>query len=144
MIVFSAELLKKIYEHAKDRYPNECCGILLGENRDEGCRVVKTVYQAHNAADEKMRKTHFVIPTEEILYAEFIAAKHAYEIIGFYHSHIDCKAVASEEDSNFAIPGISYPIISVTEGRIEEMFSWEMVWGHDYEGFKKERIEIRN
>lgn len=143
MIVFSPQLIKAVCEHARKTYPNECCGILLGERDDKGCRTVKEVYETNNLAKEKMQKNHFVISTDEILYAELIAAKNDYEIVGFYHSHTDCGATASEEDSNYAIQGISYPIVSVENGQIKELFSWEKTWTNVHEDFVREIIKIK-
>lgn len=144
MIVLSEKLTNIIYEDARNKYPCECCGILLGERDDSGCRIVKDVYVVNNAAEQDMRKNHFLIRTDAILYAEIMAAKKNYDIVGFYHSHIDCQAVASEMDVSYAIPGISYPIVSVKNGQIEDFLSWEKVWINDNEDFIKEIIEIKN
>jgi proteasome lid subunit RPN8/RPN11 len=60
-----------------------------------------------------------------MLHAEYMAAKKNYRIIGIYHSHTDCEAVPSDMDQRFAIPELSYPIISVKKRRIDHLHSWE-------------------
>lgn len=143
MIVFDAELLKIIYAHAIREYPAECCGILIGTNDDGGCRTVKAVYKAHNSVEKKMRGRHFVISPQELLQAESEAEKNGYEMIGFYHSHTDCEAIASQEDCKYAVPDMSYPIVSVIGGQIAGMTGWEKTKDNNYEALKQEMIEIR-
>jgi len=141
MVVFNLEQIKIIYEDAINKYPDECCGILLEKRDDRNRRVVEMIYQANNAAEEKLRKNHFRIMIDVVLYAEFIAIWNNCEIVGFYHSHTDCGAEASEEDCRFAIPGMSYPIVSVEGGQIGKLLSWERAWRKGYEDFRKEMIE---
>jgi proteasome lid subunit RPN8/RPN11 len=142
MIVFSTESINLLFEQAKLQYPNECCGFCLGV-RSKNCRIVKNIFPVQNAAEPTLQKTHFSIPTDMILYAEFFAAKENYEIIGIYHSHTDCRAVPSEEDGDYAIPGISYPIISVKEDKIKDFRSWEKLRGKGSETFVQEEIEMK-
>lgn len=143
MIILNAGLAEKIYDDARNKYPHECCGILLGERDGSGQRTVKEVHVANNSVEGDEKRKHFMISTDVILYSEYIAAKRNYEIVGIYHSHTDCEAIPSEEDCSFAIPGISYPIVSVQAGQIKAMFSWEKIWLDGYENFIKEIIEIR-
>lgn len=124
MFICDLKLLETIYEDAKNRYPNECCGILLGERDTGGCREGKQIYKVKNETKKNIQQ-HFMIEAAAILEAERIAEEHGYEIVGCYHSHINCKAVASREDSKFAIPGLSYLIVSVRNGQIGELTSWE-------------------
>jgi proteasome lid subunit RPN8/RPN11 len=141
MVIITSELAGQIYEDACNKYPYECCGILLGE-WDRECRIVKRVFRVNNAAEEKAQRSHFVIQAEAFLYAEYLAAKENYEIVGFYHSHVDCDAIASEEDSNFAIPEISYLIVSVKAGQVKNMFSYQKMCLNETESFVKENIVI--
>lgn len=139
MVILSLEQIHRIYEEALDRYPKECCGILLGE-RKGGLRTVKDVYTVPNAAEEK--RHHFAISEEMVLSAELMALENNYEILGVYHSHPDCEAIASLEDRNFAIPGNSYPIISVKNGQVTGIISWEKIWENGRENFIREKLEI--
>jgi proteasome lid subunit RPN8/RPN11 len=142
MIIFSKESVDTLFEEAKKQYPSECCGFCLGIRAGSG-RVVKMVFPVKNMVESDLRNTHFEIPTDMILYAEYVAEKEHCEIIGIYHSHTDAKAVPSEEDSVYAIPGMSYPIVSVKEGKIKDFRSWEMKRGPGSEIFVAEEIEMK-
>lgn len=134
-----------------NRYPDECCGILLGVRDEQGRRIVREVYIAANALRRDLQRKHFMIGTEALLAAEVIADTFGYEVVGFYHSHTDCGAAASKEDSDFAVPEMSYLIVSVEKGRIMQLLSWEKARisrrGKDYRDsaafMVKEKIEIK-
>ncbi len=64
---------------------------------------------------------HYRIDPTEILRAERYAQQNHLEIVGFYHSHPDNEAAASAEDISYMIPELSYPIISVINGKAAEM-----------------------
>ncbi|MGN1119343.1 MAG: Mov34/MPN/PAD-1 family protein [Oscillospiraceae bacterium] len=118
MLFLNNDIQSEITRHAVADYPNECCGILIGQI-DGGNKTVRLVFPAENTADS--RKTHFSINPSEILHAEIYAQQNNLEIVGFYHSHPDNEAVASTEDILFMIPGYSYPIISVRNGNPTEL-----------------------
>lgn len=63
------------------------------------------------------------------------------DIIGWYHSHPDHPARPSEYDRDHAWPWYSYIIVSVNQGRPEEMTSWRL--HDDRQEFSFEEIEIR-
>ncbi|MBR1693642.1 MAG: M67 family metallopeptidase [Lachnospiraceae bacterium] len=144
MIIFEKRFIEQLYREAQEQYPNECCGILLGLAAADGERIVLQVRPAANMSPEGEKQKHFRIPSEMILEAERSAALNGYEIIGFYHSHPDCEAVPSELDADYAIEGLSYPIISVRKGKVKEVHSWEMTSKEDDRYFRKECIEIRD
>jgi proteasome lid subunit RPN8/RPN11 len=143
MIIFTTDIRDLLYEEAKFQYPKECCGILLGK-REGNCRIVTEIYKTENAQKPSMQKNHFLISSMDILFVEYLAAKKGKEIVGFYHSHTDCGAEASKEDESYAIPHTSYPILSVMDGRVIEMSSWEKSYEKGVEAFIREKIEIRH
>ncbi|MCB0176553.1 MAG: M67 family metallopeptidase, partial [Anaerolineae bacterium] len=75
--------LKQIYAHAKETYPHECCGFLLGHFDDGG--FVREVRPATNQNQE--RTDRFVISGEEFAETQFAADEAELDIIGIYHSH---------------------------------------------------------
>ncbi|MBQ8164567.1 MAG: M67 family metallopeptidase [Clostridia bacterium] len=115
MLIFQNDTLENLYSHAETEYPQECCGILLGL-RKAGKRIVYSVIQTENTADEKQKDTHFLIKPLDVLKAETSAEKEQLEIVGFYHSHPDYDAIASDEDILHMVSGHSYPIVSVKNG----------------------------
>jgi proteasome lid subunit RPN8/RPN11 len=151
MIIFSSELIQLVCEDARCKYPEECCGILLGEYKKTGCRVVKEVFPADNKAADGLRQRAFLIGQEDILRAEQTALQVGYEVVGFYHSHIDCAACASQEDGRYAIPGISYPIVSIRGisgermgQESEELSSWEKIRAGDGGRMAEETIVVKD
>jgi proteasome lid subunit RPN8/RPN11 len=122
MIIFTGEQIRKMGEHASEAYPEECCGILLGM-REKGRRIVAEICRVHNAAAQP--REHFVIRGGAILDAERMASKKGFEIVGFYHSHPNCGAFLSDEDCDYVMPEMSYPVISVAEKTVTGLKSWE-------------------
>jgi proteasome lid subunit RPN8/RPN11 len=104
--------LKQIYAHAKEIYPAECCGFLLGSFDDGG--LVRQVRQATNQNTE--RTDRFIISAEEFAKVQFAADEAGLDIIGIYHSHPDWPAIPSQTDIDNAWDEVYYLIASVHEG----------------------------
>jgi [CysO sulfur-carrier protein]-S-L-cysteine hydrolase len=104
---------KGIYDellaHAHEDAPNECCGLIGGENG-----VARTVYRARNAEASPLRynldpQDQFRIMTEMEEKGE--------ELSAIYHSHTASPAYPSQTDINLAAyPGTLYLIVSLAEG----------------------------
>jgi proteasome lid subunit RPN8/RPN11 len=103
--------LKEIYAHAKEIYPHECCGFLLGQFDEGG--LVRQVRRATNQNTE--RTDRFMISAEEFAKTQFVADETGWEIIGIYHSHPDWPAIPSQTDMESAWEGVYYLIASVHE-----------------------------
>lgn len=104
--------LKQIYAHAKETYPYECCGFLLGHFEDGG--LTRQVQPATNQNRE--RTDRFVISGKEFARVQFAADEAGLEIIGVYHSHPDWPPIPSQTDMESAWEEIYYLIVSVHEG----------------------------
>lgn len=105
-------------------YPSECCGILLGR-RERGRRIVNESIPMENMAGDAQRKISFSIDPKELVRIERLAIEKGNEIVGFYHSHPDCDANASDDDEAHMIAGYSYPIISVKQKKCVAVCSYE-------------------
>lgn len=113
-----------IYEHieevARRSYPDECCGVLLG-SRSEGSDIVAREFRPlENTAADDRRGRHFQVSPLTLYEVEQDAEKKGLEIVGFYHSHPDCRAVLSTEDKLFMIPDLAYIVTSVVHGEAVE------------------------
>ena len=86
-------------------------------------KIVYRVCPIENTAAE--RETHFYIDPLETYKAEITAEFEQLEIVGFYHSHPNFKAIPSCEDKDFMIEGYAYPIVSVRNGKFEEIRCFE-------------------
>ena len=127
MIKLAAQQRIDIAAHGERDYPYECCGLLLGNFSDDG--GAKTCFETHpisNAREEEAKRNRFLIRPEELMRGEKYAASKGLEVIGFYHSHPDDRAVPSAYDLDHAWPVFSYIVLSVKEGRAEDLLSWEM------------------
>ena len=107
-----------MYEHAEMEYPNECCGVLLG-NKDTSdiCEIVP----ADNTDEYDIRNIHFAMDPLAIYKVERMASERGLVIIGFYHSHVDHPAIPSSEDERYMIPGLLYMIVSVEQGHCADV-----------------------
>lgn len=124
MLIWKKDTLEALCRHAQAEYPRECCGILLGRHSG-GQRIACRVVPAANAVSREQNRVHFRIDPLQIAKAESAAAREQLEIVGFYHSHPDQKAVPSKEDGLYMIAGYSYPIIAVQKGKCVWMSSFE-------------------
>jgi proteasome lid subunit RPN8/RPN11 len=102
-------IYEELLEHAREDAPNECCGLIGGEDG-----VAKTVYRARNAEASPLRynldpQDQFRIMTEMEESGEELAA--------IYHSHTASPAYPSQTDINLAAyPDALYLIVSLAEG----------------------------
>lgn len=115
--------LKQIYAHAKEIYPYECCGFLLGSFEDGG--LVREVRRATN--QNKERTDRFVISAEEFARVQLAADAAGLDIIGIYHSHPDWPPIPSQTDMNNAWEDVYYLIASVHEGMPLNTNLWRLV-----------------
>jgi proteasome lid subunit RPN8/RPN11 len=102
-------IYEELLEHAREDAPNECCGLIGGEDG-----VARTVYRARNAEASPLRynldpQDQFRIMTEMEERGEELAA--------IYHSHTASPAYPSQTDINLAAyPDALYLIVSLAEG----------------------------
>ena len=125
-----------IHDHAKEAYPEECAGALVGMDV-EGMKIVVDVWRAENTHEEE-RSRRFLIEPLKIKEFEERAAERDMDVLGFYHSHPDHPAKPSEYDREHAWPGWSYVIASVSAENVEDMRSW--VLKGDRSGYDEEPI----
>ncbi len=125
-----------IHDHAKEAYPEECAGVLVGMDTG-GMKIVVDVWRAENTHEEE-RSHRFLIEPLKIKEFEERAAERDMDVLGFYHSHPDHPAEPSEYDREHAWPGWSYVIASVSAENVEDMRSW--VLKGDRSGYDEEHI----
>lgn len=121
----SAEVQEEIAQHGEASFPDECCGVLLG-NEADGVRTVEQLLPIENQWDEAERRRRFLITPEEMLRAEREARKLGLDILGFYHSHPDAPARPSDFDREHAWPWYAYVIAEVRGGEFVTMTSWTL------------------
>ena len=136
--------------HAETTYPEECCGIILGNLTSEGKTVVEVMptenaWNAETAAElpgddtlDYSKRQRYAIAPQVMLHAQKEARDRKLNIIGIYHSHTDHPAIPSEYDRQLAWQEYSYIIVSVQNGKASDMKSWTLDDSHQ---FQQEAIE---
>jgi proteasome lid subunit RPN8/RPN11 len=137
LIQLQAEHQEEMRRHGESDYPFECCGLLLGQFEDGRKAVVET-YSISNAREEEAKRNRFLIKPEELRRGEKYAREKGLDVVGFYHSHPDDRAVPSQYDLEHAWPTYSYIVVSVETGRAVDLRSWEMK--PDRSKFEEEEI----
>ncbi len=125
-----------IHDHAKEAYPEECAGALVGVDTGD-IKLVVDVWRAENTHEED-RARRFLIEPLQIKEFEERARERDMDVLGFYHSHPDHPAEPSEYDRERAWPYYSYVITSVGKDKVEDTRSW--VLRDDRSGYDEEPI----
>ena len=109
-----SESLDQIAAHAFACFPEECCGLLVGDRAtNTTVRFVPTTNVAHSA------KVYTIDPKEH-LRAELAAEADGLEVIGVVHSHTHTEAYPSPTDVAQAVdPGWHYVIVTIMRGVAE-------------------------
>src|SRR5438270_3791985 len=138
MIAMTEDQLSEIRQHGERDYPFECCGLMLGRFERNGHKDVVETYAISNAREEEAKRNRFLIRPEELMRGEKYARENSLEVVGFYHSHPDDRAVPSKYDLDHAWPSYSYIVVAVEKGHAADLRSWEME--SDRSRFNEEEI----
>jgi proteasome lid subunit RPN8/RPN11 len=141
MIRIDEKSLVSITAHAERDYPHECGGMLIGKFDPDKKTVLET-FPLENAREEEARHNRVLILPKDVLRAEKYAREKRLDVVGYYHSHPDDRAVPSQYDLDHALPVWSYVIASVIQGKVVDIRSWEME--NDRSKFNEERTERRD
>ena len=95
MIVLTNMQMSKILSHAERAYPNECCGLLVGERR-AGDVFILEVHRRANMAPTPANQ--FEIDPQLRFDLERRVREEALDLVGVYHSHPDGDAAPSQTD----------------------------------------------
>ena len=128
---------EEIVAHAKEAYPHECCGVLVGNML--GAKKVFNVERATNLNKERAADRYILDPMELNL-IDKVARASSLEIIGFYHSHPDHTDRPSKFDRENGQPDYSYLIVSVLEGTDVAVRCW--MFSEENEPFIEEKVVL--
>lgn len=131
-----ADIRTELDALARAGYPDETCGLLLGQNDRNACRVLAQ-RPARNLNRERSRD-RFELDPADYLAAEAAATASGRQLVGIWHSHPDHPARPSATDREMAWPGWSYVILAVNAGKVVDLRSWRL----DGDEFSEE--EVRN
>ena len=144
-IVLKSSQVQQIEEEGAAAYPNECCGILIGQDAGPtggGAkrRVVERLEPGKNVFEPGEQYHRFSIDPRQQLNAERAAEAEGKVVLGFYHSHPDHPARPSEYDREHAWPFYSYVIVSIAKGEPVDMTSWLL--DDQTQTFSRQDIEV--
>jgi proteasome lid subunit RPN8/RPN11 len=91
-MVLAFEVERIIVAHARDSAPNECCGLLVGDDTT----IVEAV-PARNLALEPKRR--YLVDPQDHLGAIRAARARGFAVVGAYHSHPHSSAIPSATDA---------------------------------------------
>jgi proteasome lid subunit RPN8/RPN11 len=125
MIFIEAVPLKEMNTHAVSIFPDECCGFLFGIDKTDGTRVISKIKEVTNSKEGDKRR-RFEITAKDYMEAERFALENDFALLGIYHSHPNHPAIPSEHDRVAAQPYFSYIIISIMQGNLDHIRSWQL------------------
>ncbi len=138
----SKEVFEQLRQHGEETYPHECCGVLVGEFDEGDDRTVENAVKCGNTRTDSPEDRYHISPTE-LVRIQREAALAGHDIVGFYHSHPDCPAVASSTDLAEAHwTGCSYVITSVDNRKAVVTNSFLLRGEEESKYFDVESIEV--
>jgi molybdopterin/thiamine biosynthesis adenylyltransferase/proteasome lid subunit RPN8/RPN11/rhodanese-related sulfurtransferase/molybdopterin converting factor small subunit len=128
MLELPREVRDHICVHAREGYPHEVCGLLLGKMHGTAPGERREAIVSRRAKNLNAERPHdrYLMDPSDMNAADTAARELGLEIVGFYHSHPDHPAIASRTDLENSSPwgGYSYPIVSVVKGDVADLRSW--------------------
>ncbi|MFQ5986057.1 MAG: Mov34/MPN/PAD-1 family protein [Thermoplasmata archaeon] len=121
MLELPKTLLQELHRHAREGYPSEVCGLLLG--LDGEVRRVTSTRRATNLRADTTRDRYEIDP-QDIVDGDRDARDQGLVLIGFYHSHPDHPAAPSLYDTERAWPWYSYLIVATRAEEEGEATAW--------------------
>jgi proteasome lid subunit RPN8/RPN11 len=108
--------------HARNVYPDECCGALLGRSGDDG-KQISVALPLENVFAGSRRERYEIRP-ENLLAAQNEARRRGLDLIGVYHSHPDRDAYFSATDLANSCPWYSFVILALRGGECQRARSF--------------------
>jgi len=138
MIEIPERLIQQMNLDGERTYPEECCGLMLGVQKDR-LQIVRTILPIGNSQDLNRRR-RFLITPEQYRSAEQNAVDRELDLLGSYHSHPDHPAVPSAFDTEHALPWFTYVIVSIINGKARTISAW--VLSEDRRRFDRRPLNI--
>lgn len=137
-ISLAAETLQALRGHAREAYPDECCGLILRRDGQEAVRRIRNIQDELHAGDParypRTARIAYYMDGKEVLGVLNEADRDGWDVAAFYHSHPDHAAYFSQEDTERAVfqgeplyPDTAYLIIGLDAAEVREMkaFRWD-------------------
>jgi proteasome lid subunit RPN8/RPN11 len=122
MITIESTAWTTMVAHAEAKFPNECCGVMIGKIDGDHKNVTSAV--ALENAYQGTQEDRYEIRPEDLLAADRQARAAGLDLIGIFHSHPDCDAYFSKTDLENSCPWYSFVVLSVKAGRFDHANSF--------------------
>ncbi len=130
MLIIGDEALQEMTAHTEEGYPQEVCGLLLGEA--DTASSLRRVHQAKPARnlDRERAGNRYELDSNDYLHIDAEARQRGLSVVGIYHSHPDHAAQPSQTDRLSAVElwetaeSWSYVILAVSAGKVTSWKSW--------------------
>ncbi len=122
MIRIETDAWRAMVAHAESKFPNECCGAMLGQTSDDAKFV--TVAVPLDNAYAGAQSARYELRPEDLLAADRQARARGLDLIGIFHSHPDCDAYFSETDLKNSCPWYSFVVLSIKAGKFDHANSF--------------------
>ncbi len=107
-VAMPGSVLHELYRHALETFPEECCGLIVGDSQQRFRRVLRCRNEAtqrhHDASDPYHRDNHAGFYISPANYNAVLKQAQATveNVTAVYHSHVDAMAYLSEDDLAYA------------------------------------------
>ena len=122
MIKINYAAWKTMVAHAEAKFPNECCGAMIGSITGDVKDV--TLAQPLENAYSGAQGARYELRPEDLLEADKKARAAGLDLIGIFHSHPDCDAYFSKTDLENSCPWYSFVVLSVKSGKFDHANSF--------------------
>lgn len=124
------DVLNEVFAHAREAEPEECCGLITGDDALPYRHVVRcrNDMTRHHQRDPESYprdgRQGFYMNEQDYLRAEDDAQDRGERITAVYHSHVEAGAYFSEMDQDFAseplfpFPDAHHLVVSVVGGKV--------------------------
>jgi proteasome lid subunit RPN8/RPN11 len=124
MIRLRADHLAQIRTAAERAYPEECCGLLVGQGSD--VIDVTRIVESPNIRKDRARD-RFEVDPKIRLEVERAVRGTPERVVGHYHSHPDHPARPSETDRALAFePELVWVIVAVSADGVQEVRAYKL------------------
>jgi proteasome lid subunit RPN8/RPN11 len=107
---------------AREGYPAEVCGILIG-SRNENMVRIEDVTLARNLDSERAHD-RFELDPQDLVRSDERARGLGLDVVGIWHTHPDHPARPSATDRASARADWVYVIVSVSGGKVADTRAW--------------------
>jgi [CysO sulfur-carrier protein]-S-L-cysteine hydrolase len=136
-LFLSEKALEEIAQHARETFPEECCGVVLTDGAVDRVHRLKNIQnQLHTLDPQTYPRTATIAYAMDYKELELViddAKRNGAKLKAFYHSHPNHDAYFSAEDKAFAspfgeptFPGTAQIVVAIYDRAVKEMcaFAW--------------------